>query len=413
VASVASSTTPAAVAPGRRAARAVHLVGAGLSLALLALNGTLLWGRRPPPDLKAIAKLTDPSAVEAALKLRLARSPYDVETRRHLAMHYGQTNRPRESAEALALVPFFWPSKADALNFEGRQWLLAGYAAKAEQAFRAYLADDPNHPVDKPQRDKAEVALINVLSMEDRWDEVRELVWRIYDRVPPKDHREPTIMALRTRLERSSPAAALPTLRRYAEADPEDWQARRALARASQATGDPATADREGLAAIAAKPLDVAARRDRLAVLEARNDPKALLAAAAELPPESANDGATWAHRAWAHTQVGDLKAAVAAYREAARSLPFEPEIAYQLSLVERRRGDANAAEAARRRSTLLRDARAPIPKLLTEFVDAADSPDPKQVAARDAAAWGLAERCRTLGWARDAEAWARLPGEL
>lgn len=395
------------------AAGPVHLLGGSICFGLIALNAWWLWEGRPPPDLKALGKLTDPAQVESGLRRRLDASPHDGETRMRLAMHLATLNRPRESAEMLAQVPFFWPSKPLARDFEGRQWLLAGHAAKAERAFRAFLAVDPNHPQERPERFRCENDLIDLLRLEDRWDEVRELVWAIYDRSPPAARPGWVIQALRTRLERSSPTAALPRLRVYAEADPTDWRARRALARAAQAQGDIATADRESLDAVAANPLDVAARRDRLGILKARGDARGVLQAAADLPPDSDNDGETWALRAWAYTQLGDIKAAVDAYRRAAQILPFEPEVAYQLSLVERRRGNPTAAESARRRATSLRDARAAVPKLLTEFYDADQSPDPSRRGPRADAARSLAERCRALGWVRDAEAWGRLPTEF
>ena len=178
------------------------------------------------------------------------------------------------SAGQLRLVPFWWPSKPEAVFREGQAWMSIDRARDAEAAFRLYLLDDPRHPASRQYRGVAEAELINLYALEERWDEARELVWRQYDRAlaEGRDVHDLLFMSLRTRLSKSTPEASFPVLLRYIAADPTDWKARQALAKAAQTLGNVEESDRQIQACLTARPSDPEIWSTWLGLLEARSD---------------------------------------------------------------------------------------------------------------------------------------------
>src|SRR4051794_8555053 len=104
-------------------------------------------------------------------------------------------------------------------------------------------------------------------------------------------------MSLRTRLERSHPGVALEYLRQFLAADPDDWYARRALAKMANTEKKYDEADQAMARCLAERPKDPTAWGDWLEMLEARNDTAGIASALERIPPEADVDGRVWKTR--------------------------------------------------------------------------------------------------------------------
>ena len=211
-------------------------------LALLVWNGWRIWDQNRPlvelPTIESWINQGEAARALAPLRDRLRRSPHDGAARMQLARALAAQGDHFGCATELRLVPVWWPDKPQALRNEGQAWLSANRAREAEAAWRSYITIDPAHPEVRSDARLARSELINLLASEDRWDEVRALIWEEYPDADPENQRALRILSLRTRLEQSSPEASIEQIRAFVQADSEDWTARRALARFAQALGD-------------------------------------------------------------------------------------------------------------------------------------------------------------------------------
>src|SRR5262249_51784224 len=159
---------------------------------------------RSPLDLKTIARLIDSgqtSDAERALGAFLRQTPHHGDARMMLARVLAAQGKLIDCASQLHEVPFWWPTKAEAMFREGQAWMQVNRARDAEAAWRQYIADDPNHPQLKPFERRVEVELINLLALEDRWDEARELIWMAIEHGDHSAHEDLLVMSLRSHLE--------------------------------------------------------------------------------------------------------------------------------------------------------------------------------------------------------------------
>ena len=245
----------------------IRFAGWSLALGLVALNAWWWWEARPIPDLKAVAAwIGTPRNDEAETVLRrsLRQSPHDGETLYLLARTLGAKGDTRGFAEHAHNVPFWSPRKPEALYGEGLAWLEIHSAHRAEQAFRQYLSEDPNHPeMAHPNHAQIEERLLNLYALEDRWSDARAMISRAIESAGPTGRRIWLIQLMRTYLERSEPAAAVVALREYLQADPEDWDAQLALARATASLKLDDESDRAFAAVFAAQPTNPHAWGDR------------------------------------------------------------------------------------------------------------------------------------------------------
>ncbi len=203
-----------------------------IAFGLIGLNGWWWWEDRPTLPLAQVARLVGgPRNAEAEQELRriVRRSPNDGEALTLLARSLASRGDTRGCAEALHRVPFWSPSKPDALYGEGLSWLELDQARRAEAAFLQYLADDPNHPelAIRPRLLEVEERLFNLYALENRLEDARELVHQAHAKAEPRGKPIWLLQGLRTHVERVHPSSAIATLRKFVAADPEDWQARR------------------------------------------------------------------------------------------------------------------------------------------------------------------------------------------
>lgn len=408
------ATEPTTTNPRRTRRRAGRRLLFGLLWAAIgamaAWNGLYYWNHRPLPDLKTVNRLIlrhQDREAESILKARLRQFPHEVASRILLARLLGARGAVAEAAKQLHAVPFWWPEKTDCLLREAQAWISIDHARDAEAAWLAYLRDDPNHPAAKPDIAAAEADLINLYGTEDRWPEVREVVWRSHDRVTTAaGKRELTLMALRTRIERFAPEDSLPKLRRYVAADPGDRHAWIGLARVAEEGKKPAEADKALAHCLATWPDDPDVRRTQLQILALRGESPALDALLANPPESYKSADLYWNLLGLRAFKAGRWQEAADAYRKALRITPSEPESVYRLALSEQRLGHKEQARILLKQHAAMESASSELTRSVNLYLDATMSDPPPGTPSPAEAARKLAEICRTLQWDREAAAW-------
>jgi tetratricopeptide (TPR) repeat protein len=392
----------------RRRAWAGRLTFWILVLGLIGLNAWWLWESRPLESLGAISGWVNQKRLdeaEAELRRWLRQSPNHGEARALLSRVLAARGDFLGSARQWHRVPLWWPTKGEALLLEGRAYLKADRARGAEAAWQACLVDDPLHRIPADTLMAAASELIGLYQLEGRDEEAQAVLWELYERADPSAH--PSLLArlLRLHLEHEAPGGdAVATLRRFVAATPNDWEARRALARAEQALGQSAAATRDVLACLNAQPANLRVWRDRLAILLAQGDLKGLAASLAHLPPDADQDGEIWKYRGLACVCREDWRGAAEAFAQALKHQPGDAESHDQLAGLAERVGDPRQAESHRRQSQALRAARTELPDALRDALLAVRNPQ----TGPPGAIRRLVSLCKTLGRSREAEAWSR-----
>ena len=205
-------------------------------LGLIGINAWWFWREsRPLPDVKSIELLISQQRdadAEQALRRRLAYSPHDGDAHALLAKIFGQRGDMLACARELGQIPFWWPSKGKFLLMEATAFKQVDRMRDAESAWQAVVKNDPMHPIDRKYVTAAVMDLLELFAVESRWSDAARLIWSEYDRIDdPHDREALLVMRMRTELERITPAVAAAKLRKFLAADPEDWAARRALAK--------------------------------------------------------------------------------------------------------------------------------------------------------------------------------------
>ena len=253
----------------------------------------VLAATRPVLDITAIEALLSREQyvqAEAALRERLRRSQHDVEARLLLARTLAAEGDNRGCARELNAIPDWWPTKAEALFHEGQAYLMIDRAKDAETCWLAVVKDDPLHPSPADVMHTASQQLLGLYATENRWDDAAEILWETYDRANPADQLSLLGMHVKSELERLAPEVTIGKLERYVVADPTDWEARRALARAELAIGRKEDAHRDFQACLAGRPDDPRVWRDYLGMLYDLGDHDAWAAfLPRSRPPRKAN----------------------------------------------------------------------------------------------------------------------------
>jgi thioredoxin-like negative regulator of GroEL len=383
-----------------------------LLLALIALNAGWFWsGSRPRVGLETIARWIEQGRqgqAEQALRHRLERSPHEGEARVLLAKLLAQRHDPMGCARELHQVPFWWPEKARWRIMEAGAFKECDRMRDAEAAWTAVVEDDPLHPVDPKYLTAATRDLLQLYAYEGRWDEMVKLIWRRYDQTDdPMEREDLVMMRLRSELERIMPAVAAARVEKYLAADPQDWQARRGLARARLGQNRP-EAGRDLLeTCLEERPEDPSGWADYLDLLHTTGDLDGLRQAVARLPAAAAEHPTVLTHRARLLERDRRWPEAAELYRRVLLLRPHELETHYRLALIADRLGQREQAQTHRRRWESMRTARTELNDVYHKVVELHQSdPNSPQYYA---AIRRLAQLCRTLGWNRDAEAWAQL----
>jgi tetratricopeptide (TPR) repeat protein len=383
-------------------------------LALVVLNAWWLWGDRATPGMKAIGGLIARGRLdeaERALEWRLRWSSGDGEARMELARLLIKRGDYLAGARQLHEVPFWWPGRGEASFLEGQSFKRADRAREAEAAWKACIADDPLHPLPSRMFHGSAKDLVTLYLLEGRLDEARQILWRAYDEATPEE--KPGVLATRVRLEleRIDHAEAVGRLREYLAADPDDHDARRALAIEEHATGDEASADRDLDVCLRNRPDDPLAWRARLEILKDRGDVTAFHEAIGRLPGTTGDDPKIWVHRGMDREREGDKPGALEAFRRSVKLAPNDAEALYKLGMAELALGLAAPGREHVAGSRQLHRAYEALRDGYQTFLEQAGR-NPRDEAGYRSAVERLATTCRTLGWPREADAWlAQRPG--
>jgi enediyne biosynthesis protein E4 len=382
-----------------------------LALGLVGLNLWWTWEERPLPNLQAIGLWMARGwydEAEWALRAHLKRSPNDGEARWMLARALAARNNMAGCLEQVRQIPFWWSRKPEALFREGQAAMVLGRASEAEEAWKQCVLDDPQHPTPAKYFTQAVNELVQLYKWEDRRDEARELLWRALSLTEPADHPTILLMSVWICLLKNDPAEAAAKLARFVAAEPRDYVARRALARATLDLGKTAEARAHIEACLAARPADPLVWRDYLYVLVRLGDRLPLDQALARLPNDANQFPEAWIARGFERQQERDLPAAALAYREAVRLKPFEEDAYYKLALVEKRLGHKLEADQALDRYNTMHSAREELRNLYEGYLGASRGPTANPGALPELGR-RLAACCETLGWTREAKAWRQV----
>jgi tetratricopeptide (TPR) repeat protein len=383
-----------------------------LLLGLIGLNAYWSWlATRPLTDLAVIERWVDQKRLDEAqhaLERRLEYSPNDGDSHALLAQVFRQRNDMLACARELQRIPFWWPTKGKWLIMEAAALKQIDRMREAENAWQAIVRVDPMHPVDKRFVMTAVTELMELFALESRSSEAAKLVWSEYDRGDNAHDQEALLVVrMRTELERIEPAVAAAKLKKFLAADPEDWEARRALAKAEAALVNPAEARGLLETCLSKRPNDHRVWTDYLALLTDLNELDGLRRSIAQIPPSIADDPSFFKFRALLAERDRNWDEAARLYERLTRLRPWERENLYRMALVETRLGRSAQAHEHRQRSEAMRAARVELNDAFQQVLDVRrlDSPSSEVKSAIDR----LARVCRALGWTRDADAWERL----
>ncbi len=376
-------------------------------MTLIGLNVWWTWDNRPLESLSTISGWIDQNRlIDAEREARrwLRQSPHHGQARILLSRVLAARGDFLNSAKQLHEVPVWWPAKGEVLFLEGQYFLKANRARDAEAAWKATLADDPLHPVPAASVTAAALELAKLYMLEGRDDEARDVLWKRYGLAESSGVQFFLAKLLRLDLEHRTPQEAAATLLNYVKATPDDWEARRALARAEQFLGQRALASTDILACLKAQPNDLSTWRDWLAILVAQKDLDGLTAAVAKLPADADRDGKCWKYRGLASVHRQEWKEAVDAFEQSLKLDPGDAECHNQLAQIAERLGDPKQADWHRKQSQTLAAASAELPAALNEALRSTRNAmtEPPPVFGR------LAALYKTLGRTQQSDAWSR-----
>lgn len=382
---------------------------------LLSFNGWWYWrDTRSLADLATINTwITQEqfSRAEPVLREFIRRSPHNGEAQTMLAKVLGARGDFLGCARQLHEVPFWWPTKADALFHEGQAFLMANRAKDAAVCWQKLVQDDPLHPTPSETLREVTLQLLNLYATENRWEDAALVIWNAYENTNSVDHLSLLSMRTRSELERLSPEATIGTLELYVSADPSDWEALRALARAELALNRKEDADRDFQACLKGDPDNPRVWRDYLRMLHDTGNQEALAALLAKVPPVAESEPDIWRFRGLLKEKVGDWSGAAHDYRAALERNPFVMASHYRLAMVEERLGQRESAAQHRKKADALRDAQAELRTAFNNMVAAEEARQQERSSDPDfpTALQRLGSICETLGWARLAQAWTKL----
>ncbi len=203
------------------------------------------------------------------------------------------------------------------------------------------------------------------------------------------------------------PTVAAEKLSRYIAADPSDWEARRALARVDLVLSKPDEAKQLAEACLRERPGDPRIWADYLTILHDLGELDALRQTLATVPAELAGDPALVKSRALVVERDRQWDDAAGLYRRLIQARPWEADAFYRLALVEERLGQSGPAREHRQKSEAMRAARLELNEAFDKVL--ALRKQKQETPAMHQALRRLARICGSLGWTRDAEAWAKL----
>ena len=398
--------------PAMTAGTLVRAAGWAAVAGLSVLNGWWAWrGRGVQPDLSVLVRKMpagEAAAAEAAIRERIRQSPHDGDAQTLLANLLATRGDSLGAARAWQAVPYWWPGSEKTRVREGQAFKALGRMDDAEAAWKELAEFDPLHPVPEALAAFAVRELLELYSLESRWEEAAlSLLWKAHDHASPGDRPGWLLMRMRTEIQSVPPAQALHRLTQFLAASPDDhgrrawpWFAVRALGHRDEAAPLLGRCLRE-------RTDDPRVWAEHLAAAAAGSEDASMSQALAAVPDAAAGDAGVLEGTAKIYESRGDWAAAAETLR---RLISLRGSIAddfERLANAEDHLGLADRSGIHRERARSIRDARAGLNSAIRAFAEAIGG-NPSMSAAH-AAAKRLAGLCEALGWDREADAWAQL----
>ena len=264
------------------------------------------------------------------------------------------------------------------------------------------------HPADPAVFHDASQGLLSLYATENRWDDARVVLWKVYDRATPAYR--PTVLAMRLQyeLERIAPTESVKLLSATWPPIPRTGRHGAPWPTPSWRWASSSEALRDMRDCLDARPEDPRVWRDYLTMLQSLGEMDAFNAVLARLPAIAETEPDLWIFRGQARERAGDWATAAAHYRRALELKPKLLSAHYRLAIVEGRLGHSAEAAAHRKRWQELHEARSELRQAFDAYFDAQQrlpNDSPELLASLER----LASICQTLGWSRSAEGWGRL----
>jgi tetratricopeptide (TPR) repeat protein len=293
---------------------------------------------------------------EAILSRYLRRFPEDAEAQILFARARAAQNDLQGCLTRLAGISDSSPWSAEARLCEAQAYQLSHFGARAEQSYRRAIDLAESEIGNEKILNVARVGLAQLCALEARPDEAREQIIRLL----PATADPSALLAVLLEVEAVGPEPnpAIDSLKRFVENDPEDFEARRALAHHYAVVGRLSDA-RPLLENCLAERPDHARAVESLAhcLIEIPDLPAAteLLQAA----PVGSNQTAWyWRLRGYLAEQEQDWMAGVECYENAVRLAPYDSVMHHRLAAALGRLERAEKAEEHFERASTLRDGR-------------------------------------------------------
>jgi len=372
---------------------------------LLVALGAALWVLlRPPPSLDLIRLWADYKLWDRAdrgLKRYLSRWPQDAEALMLAARVAAAKGELQRCVSLLARVPYSSPLKCAALIRQGQALRRIGYGRRAEVVLRqaARMADQMGPAgINMAQVSRGE--LVSLLRLEDRCDEATELLWQMFPAHRAKWRL--LITFLRIHSGPIQPDIALQRLQRCLQLDPEDVDARRAVAQYLIVAGELDRAEAELGKCLQLKPDDPASLEVLLDCLVQSRRWPAVAKLARDHGDRLRSAKALRLTGQWL-LAAGRLKEAEQRLLRAAELDPAEPQTFFLLGRLARKLRGRVGAKQFMDRFKLVSEQR----EILKRYCHTVALADPRQWQPPSAEeCLTLARRCASLGWRKVAREW-------
>ena len=296
----------------------------------------LVWGRRGPAPsldrLRMASGANDWSVVRSEGRGYLRQHSDDVEAIVLVARAEAAEKKFDRALELLSQVPASSTWSAEARLREGEVLRLSFRGVAAERSFRQAMEQAAATVTPQRVSDAARLGLIQLCATEARNDEARQLIWELYRTSP----QPVAVLELLGRLdvEGADPHESIAELEKFLARDPDDFEARRALAQHYLVLGRSREARSLAEQCVRSNRQSLPAWQNLFSCLTDIGD-HAALDESIERPPEPARETAWyWFFRGIAAEHRGQLEAAEDAFRSALLRDPFDQRTHYRLARV-------------------------------------------------------------------------------
>ncbi len=381
-------------------------------LALAAAAGVGLWIWQPwVPDSaaaveQAIKKKQFGLAVAGAERLT-QNDPRDTRAWFLLARARTGTNDMPGVIAALRKIPDFSLLKPEAFYFEGKAHFALHRGRDAEQAFRNCALKSP---VGAVIRVNAEIELLAIFAMEERWDEFKSMFWQMYPQLSGPETVTGLTMRMRSEFEQTKPELSIEFLSPFVAADPADANALGGLAAAYDQLGNLGEALRLYQQASELDPNNLDLKERHLSVLLRQGEMDTLKAQMVSLPLIAQDRSAILKIKAIVAQNDGELEQAASFQERYLQTRPDDSEAVHRYGQVLLRLGRKEEAARWAEARNQLNAGRDALREAWNDFADRYEK-DPTDISPEILKRLGRA--CKQARLDREGDAWLKIASEF